>query len=434
MTKTPVAKIAAAMIVKNEQAMLKDCLDSLRGFVQVLSIQDTGSTDATLAIIAAWGKDHPEVQVILTQEPWREDFSWHRNAAFATVPKDVDWVLIIDADERLGWHYNTGHRLLHEGTDREVSAGELPVYAPGFFRAWLVADSEVATYDCLAAMVNDYHGEGTPPVYNASPRLFRRFSAKKKNRPGVRYQSTVHNKAVWRGPMLVPPMLSLTHYGYGPMVDQEAKRRQRIPMMLKALKDGDQQMQFFLAEQYGMLGELEVCMLYATGYRLQRQALGKEFNTSVYYLGAKTALGLKRTEEALEWLQEGLKLLPEDPDLLFTLSDVGQKLGRDDLTLTGAQGYLAAYEKGPAACGGRLTFSLRPDCKALARHRLTCSLLRAGIKSFYMELDGLARIEPGLRQRILDELGALMLTFDFASMPSALPLGVGLGREAKHAA
>jgi tetratricopeptide (TPR) repeat protein len=85
-------RLSLSMIVRDEAARLGDCLASVQGFVDEIVVVDTGSVDDTPAIAAAWGAT---VQPL----PWPGDFAPARNHALELV--SGDWVLVLDADERL---------------------------------------------------------------------------------------------------------------------------------------------------------------------------------------------------------------------------------------------------------------------------------------------------------------------------------------------
>ena len=107
MTKAPVRyragidmgqpSLALASIVKNGAAsigrMLKSCLPVASHFV----IYDTGSTDDTIEIVRAILEEASVSHRIETGD--FIDFSHARNAALNLVPPDIDWVLMLDADE-----------------------------------------------------------------------------------------------------------------------------------------------------------------------------------------------------------------------------------------------------------------------------------------------------------------------------------------------
>lgn len=86
-------KVAAVMIVKNEEERLPRCLKSLKEQKIKAIISDTGSTDDSIKIAKSFG-----AHVVPGQ--WRNDFSEARNQAFVLADElGVDWALIIDADE-----------------------------------------------------------------------------------------------------------------------------------------------------------------------------------------------------------------------------------------------------------------------------------------------------------------------------------------------
>ncbi|MFM1799158.1 MAG: hypothetical protein RLZZ117_1436 [Cyanobacteriota bacterium] len=80
------------MIVRDEAESLGACLASVRELVDEMVVVDTGSEDDTVAIARAAG-------AVVHQIPWPGDFAAARNAALRWVTGD--WVLVLDADERL---------------------------------------------------------------------------------------------------------------------------------------------------------------------------------------------------------------------------------------------------------------------------------------------------------------------------------------------
>ncbi|GAA1812704.1 hypothetical protein GCM10009682_37480 [Luedemannella flava] len=90
MAKSP--RLAAVLIVRNEEHVLARCLRSLQGIVDEIHVHDTGSTDATPTIAAEHGAK-------VTHGEWPNSFAVARNRALANVGPHVSWVLSIDADE-----------------------------------------------------------------------------------------------------------------------------------------------------------------------------------------------------------------------------------------------------------------------------------------------------------------------------------------------
>ncbi len=85
-------RITAAMIVRNEERFLPGCLASLRQEVDEIVIVDTGSDDRSREIALDRG-------AVVIDHPWRSDFAEARNVGLDHATGD--WILYIDADERL---------------------------------------------------------------------------------------------------------------------------------------------------------------------------------------------------------------------------------------------------------------------------------------------------------------------------------------------
>ena len=84
--------LSLSMIVKNEESCIADCLNSVKDFVDEMVIIDTGSKDSTVSICKAMGA---RVEYL----PWPGDFAPARN--FALSHAKGDWILVLDADEKL---------------------------------------------------------------------------------------------------------------------------------------------------------------------------------------------------------------------------------------------------------------------------------------------------------------------------------------------
>ncbi|NAZ81463.1 glycosyltransferase [Kineococcus sp. R8] len=82
--------LSAVLIVKDESAVLADCLAAVTPFVDEVVVYDTGSTDDTREIAAAAG-----ARVVAGH--WDDDFAAARNRALAHAT--TDWVFSLDADE-----------------------------------------------------------------------------------------------------------------------------------------------------------------------------------------------------------------------------------------------------------------------------------------------------------------------------------------------
>ena len=83
--------VSACLIVRNEADELAECLATL-GWADEIVVVDDESTDATVAIAERFTK-----RVLV--RPKRDDFAGQRNFALETAV--CDWVLFVDADERV---------------------------------------------------------------------------------------------------------------------------------------------------------------------------------------------------------------------------------------------------------------------------------------------------------------------------------------------
>ncbi|NUM53548.1 MAG: tetratricopeptide repeat protein [Candidatus Hydrogenedentes bacterium] len=86
------SSIALAMIVKNEEDQLADCLASVKDIVNEICIVDTGSTDYTLEVARSF---NAKIGLFL----WSDDFSAMRNESLRICTSD--WIFVLDADERV---------------------------------------------------------------------------------------------------------------------------------------------------------------------------------------------------------------------------------------------------------------------------------------------------------------------------------------------
>lgn len=105
-------KVSLCMIVKNEEKVLKRCLDSIADLVDEIIVVDTGSTDKTKEIAATY--KHAK----LYDFPWINDFAAARNFAFSKAT--MDYIYSADADEVLDEENRERFRILKEAMLPEI--------------------------------------------------------------------------------------------------------------------------------------------------------------------------------------------------------------------------------------------------------------------------------------------------------------------------
>lgn len=85
--------LVAALIVKDEEQMLAECLESLKGLVDRIEVCDTGSSDRTIEIARSAGAH-------VIERLWPDSFAVARNYVLDQC-RDARYILSIDADERV---------------------------------------------------------------------------------------------------------------------------------------------------------------------------------------------------------------------------------------------------------------------------------------------------------------------------------------------
>lgn len=86
------SKLSVVILTKNEEANIVDVVQNARQVTDCVLVVDSGSTDKTVALAEANG-----ARVIY--RAWDNDFAAQRNFALQNIA--TDWVLYLDADERL---------------------------------------------------------------------------------------------------------------------------------------------------------------------------------------------------------------------------------------------------------------------------------------------------------------------------------------------
>ncbi len=195
--------LGVVMIVRNEEAMLADCLDSVAG-ADAIVISDTGSTDGTIEIAKRY------TDKVYTDFKWNDNFSKARNAAKSRCC--TDWILSIDADERLSVPFS------------EVRAA---------------ANQAFMAVDCKLYASNN--GQ-----FHLFPRLFR-------NSPQVWWVGAIHNHLSVLGEQVGDVRIT---YGYSPAHDKDPDRALRI-LEREAAKPESTREKFYLGRELYYRGRYE---------------------------------------------------------------------------------------------------------------------------------------------------------------------------------
>ena len=289
-------RLSVAMIVRNEAQLLPGCLESIAPVADEICVVDTGSRDGTLSIARDFG-------CRTAQFTWEDDFSSARNASLNLC--QGDWVLVLDADERLDGDAGPQLReLLEAGTDR----------AYRFTTRNYTNHAQVGEF--VHALPGDAHARGFAGWFpSVKVRLFPRD-------PGIRFEHRVHEvvtpSLLRLGFAVICCAIPVHHY---PLLKapEEIRRKQERYLALGKAKLAEQpesaQAHAELGSQYLELGELP------SAAQSFREAVRRAPDNAIYLKDLGGALFLiGRIEEA----ERALRLaVAQDP----ALADAWRNLG-----------------------------------------------------------------------------------------------------------
>lgn len=213
------------MIARDEAKNLPACLASVRGVVDEIIVCDTGSVDDTVAIAQAAGAR-------VVHFPWVNDFSAARNAALAAATGD--WILSLDADERLAPGEGPALRAAIE--DPGVDCIFMPLH-------------DASRLDATPAEVLSGAARLETPVL--LPRLLRRT-------PDLCWREAIHeNIDHWMAPREARCQgrrLNIVHYGAVPSLRADLGKSKRNRALLEAgiaADPGNLRLRGFLLYEHG---------------------------------------------------------------------------------------------------------------------------------------------------------------------------------------
>lgn len=205
----PKQSVSVCMITKNEEDWLLGCLKSIEQIADEIIIADTGSTDGTIEI----ARQFKNVEVHTVEF---EDFSQARNASIESA--NGDWVLWIDADERI------------------TASSKIRKYLEGPLFDGLVIDQNHLSLDA--------QGDPDQPV-----RVFR-------NHKGFKFVGCIHEQPEMGGggrydvdiePSLALSDVDIVHFGY---ITEEQRRwkcsARNIALLIKDVKENPHRMKTWM--------------------------------------------------------------------------------------------------------------------------------------------------------------------------------------------
>jgi glycosyltransferase involved in cell wall biosynthesis len=279
------------MIVKNEEKVIRRCLDSLIGIADEIVIADTGSSDKTKEIAL-------EYTQFIYDYQWENDFSKARN--FVASKATGKWILAIDADEF-------------------VDRGSFQNFKNHF------SDNQPKENILAVQIVNFIGTTGQNTVLNYHDRLY-------KNDGTIFYYRSIHEMLKhyegkeFRG----VSSLQLYHSGYMENVVREKDKSKRNLALLKGKKDKQPVDYYFLGNEYYQLREYDKAIrYYKKAYQLKPNI---EYDWVLKLLVRLTncLMSAKRKDEALQVIDASIEVFPFIADFLFLKGQLYYELDKTE--------------------------------------------------------------------------------------------------------
>jgi glycosyltransferase involved in cell wall biosynthesis len=289
--------LSLAMIVKNEEFYLKDCLESVKGIADEIVIADTGSNDNTLKIAR-------EYNAKIFSFDWINDFSAARN--FALSKCTGDWILYLDADERLS----------------KNSVDEIKE---------LINRKEYLAVKCLVKSIDSDYGRDNSMIF---PRLFR-------SNPNLEFTGRVHEQIDSSlkklNYVIMDSGIEIIHLGYNVFGEiKRAKANRNLNLLLEEYNSNKSSYAAFqLAQTYNILEEYDEAYSYALA-SINDQTLDKTHRANLLGLISFVELKKHKTQAAFRHISTALDLDKKQPYLNLLASKISFRLN----DLVGAKDYL----------------------------------------------------------------------------------------------
>ena len=278
--------IGLCVIARNEEKNIARCIESVRGLVDEIVVVDTGSTDKTIEIARKLG-----ARVYMYK--WDDNFSNAKN--FAIGRARSRWLLLLDADEEL---------------DRS---------------AWEPLREFVETTDltgrtCACATTRArIPGPLQPPQCAQAPTQQRQIQIYRRH-PRADFARRLHEarKPLCRIRPRRPPLRVL---GRGRGREEQAPRN--LPILRRCSRKTDDAFTLFnLGNEYLSSGDMEKALGYYARAKENARDLTFAFVPHLYFRMANTLDAMGRQGEALQVLEEGLKIYPRCTDFEFVRGNI----------------------------------------------------------------------------------------------------------------
>ncbi len=303
-------KLSIAMMVKNEEKYLQECLEALQPLREAvdseLIIVDTGSEDRTVEIARQFTDK-------VYFHRWNNDFAAMRNKTieYAT----GEWLLILDGDEILADV---------KGIIRFLKSPDSKKYKTGIFKFRNITSLEDES------------------AYNTSfaPRLFKNDN--------FSYKGSIHEQPQFQHPIVEIPG-EIIHYGYLSTDKElmEYKFRRNVGILKEELAKNPENSYYWfqLSQSYGMYQDYENALeaalrAYQTACRNNEDLADRMY---IYDQLALCYLWNKRYEDVEATCREALKIKKGYLDIHYYLAEAQRAMSKDREAIKNYREYLRLY-------------------------------------------------------------------------------------------
>ena len=278
------AKISLCMIVKNEERVLANCLESAKPFFHEMIVVDTGSTDKTIEIAKSFGAN-------VIESTWPDSFAVARNESLKHATGD--WIFWLDADDVL-----------------PLFSGE------AILDAAINSPKEITGFIVPVQFVEEGPGAGTKVDH---VKLIRNYE-------GIRFEGRIHEQILAsireHGGEISNLNAVVLHAGYDTSNQGQMKKRERDWHLLN-LDLEDRPEHPFVWFNIGMTHHFTGG--HAEAIEALKKSIGFSGEQDSHLRKAYSLMGVSYREvdlldESAQAFIDGLKHVGEDPELTFQLA------------------------------------------------------------------------------------------------------------------
>ncbi len=273
--------LSVCIIVKNEEDVFEECLESIKNIADQIIVIDTGSTDNTIEIAKKFNAE-------IHNFKWIDDFSAARNESIKYAKKD--WIFWLDADERL-------------------IPGSIPR-----LKKLLRFEKKPVIYNIH---IKNLKPGGQHFMLSDAHRLFN-------NHRGINFNGRVHEQISNSAARLKGEErdsdVFLLHLGYGYDPETARKKNMRNQPLLEKMVDEDPNnayAHYTLAQNLGLLEKYDEAIFhYKTAYKLKKQ-FNKSMLASLLNTMGECLFKVKKYDEARNNFLESIRIKPVQSGAYF---------------------------------------------------------------------------------------------------------------------